>query len=228
MSTEKQLTEHESLALITAMIQKVKASYHERGTSSILWGAVITTTSLVTYLQMEYNFRLPFDIWLLALIAIVPQIFISIQESKDVRVKRYQDIATNLVWTAYGISIGCLVIYQNIVPHATTQILKDEGKQLMMHYINNSKPDEVLQPFVPSMYSFFLMIYAFPTFVVGMLYKFKPMIIGAIITYGLFVVSCFTTTKIDMLLGAIAAISCWLIPGFILRSKYLAQKKNNV
>jgi hypothetical protein len=31
-----------------------------------------------------------------------------------------------------------------------------------------------------------------------------------------------------MLLGAIAAIVCWFIPGIILRKKYLAQKKFNV
>lgn len=228
MSNEKKLTEQESLELITNMIQRVKTSYHERGTSAILWGAVIFITSLGTYLQMQFNYKLPFDIWLLALVAIVPQIIISIQESKEVKVKRYQDIATNLVWTAYGISIGCLMIYQNIVPSVTTDLLKQEGKQLFIHYLNNSKPDELLTPFAPSFYSLFLMVYAFPTFVVGMLYKFKPMIIGAIITYALFVFSCFTQTKYDMLFGAIAALVCWLIPGLILRSKYLAQKTNNV
>lgn len=228
MSNEKQLTEQESLELITNMIQKVKTSYHERGTSSILWGSVIFITSLGTYLQMQFSYRLPFDIWLLALIAIVPQIYISIKESKEVKVKRYQDIATNLVWTAYGISIGCLMIYQNFVPGVTSNLLKDENIQLVFHYTNNSKADEVAIPFLPSFYSLFLMIYAFPTFVVGMLYKFKPMILGAIITYLLFVLSCFTPNKYDMLFGAIAALVCWFIPGLILRSKYLAQKKKNV
>ena len=35
---EKQLTEKESLQLITEMIQKAKANIHERGTSAIMWG----------------------------------------------------------------------------------------------------------------------------------------------------------------------------------------------
>jgi uncharacterized membrane protein (GlpM family) len=54
------------------------------------------------------------------------------------------------------------------------------------------------------------------------------MIMGAIITYILFIVSCFTRSGIDMLLGTFAALACWFIPGIILRRKYLAQKSANV
>jgi hypothetical protein len=50
------------------------------------------------------------------------------------------------------------------------------------------------------------------------------MIYGAILSYGLFVMSCFTSSWNDMLLGTITAILCWLIPGILLRKKYLAQK----
>ena len=54
------------------------------------------------------------------------------------------------------------------------------------------------------------------------------LILGAIITYFLFIFSCFTESQYDILLGAIAAIVCWFIPGIILRKKYVAQKKSNV
>jgi hypothetical protein len=73
-----------------------------------------------------------------------------------------------------------------------------------------------------------MLLYAFPTLVTGLVKKFKPMLAGAIITYGLFVVSCFTAAKYDMLLGGVAAIACWFIPGIILRKKYLAQKQMHV
>jgi len=102
------------------------------------------------------------------------------------------------------------------------------GYQIVKHQINNSKPDEVIKPFTPSFYSMYILIYGFPTLVTGLVKKFWPMIIGAIISYTLFMVSCFTETKYDFLLGAIAAIVCWFIPGIILRSRYLKQKRANV
>lgn len=228
MSNEKQLTEQESLELITNMIQKVKTSYHERGTSAILWGTVITITSFTNFLELHYGFKLPFDIWLLVLVALIPQIYISISENREIKVKRYQDTACDLVWTAYGISIACLGFYQMIAPQITNKFLETEGQQLLIHYINNSKPNEHIAPFAPSIYSLYIMIYAMPTFVVGLLYKFKPMIFAAILAYIFFFVSLFTQTKYDMLLGAIVAFTSWLIPGIILRRRYLAQKTNNV
>ena len=54
------------------------------------------------------------------------------------------------------------------------------------------------------------------------------MTIGAIIAYLLFMASCFTETKYDFLMGAIAALVCWFFPGIILRAKYLKQKRANV
>jgi hypothetical protein len=94
----------------------------------------------------------------------------------------------------------------------------------MKHYTDGAKPDEKLLPFVPSFYSIYLMLYAFPTLVTGIVKKFRPMLVGALLGYSFFIISCFTSTEYDMLLGAATAICCWLIPGIILRRKYLAGK----
>ena len=80
---EHKMTEKESLELISKMINKAKNSYHDSGIGPILWGSVITLCSLVTYFQIRFQFKLPFDIWLLTLIAIVPQIFIVAKEKKN-------------------------------------------------------------------------------------------------------------------------------------------------
>jgi hypothetical protein len=47
-------------------------------------------------------------------------------------------------------------------------------------------------------------------------------------TYGFFMLSLFTESKYDMLLGSASALVCWFIPGIILRKKYLAQTRSNV
>lgn len=228
MADDKKMTEQESLDLITNMIQKAKGSYHETGIGSLLWGTVVTIASVVTYFQRTYDFYIGFDIWLLVLGAIIPQIIISIQEKKSNKVKKYEDDALNAIWLVFGITIFGLNAYQMIVPDVTDNFIQLEGWQLTKHYLDNTKPDEPINTFTPSIYSLFILIYALPTLVTGMVKKFKPMLYGALITYGLFIWSCFTITEYDFLLGGAAALICWFIPGVILRRKYIAQQQANV
>ncbi len=228
MQETKKMTEQESLLLISSMIQKAKATYHDRGVSALLWGSVVTIASLVSFFKMQFNFYIGFDIWLIVLFAIVPQIIISRKESKSIQVKRDDDEAIDIVWTVYGISIFCLVFYQNIVPQVSEKIIAADGWQLQKHFINNLQPDSIITPFIPSIFSLYLILYALPTMVTGVVKKFKPMIVGAVIAYIMFIISCFVTSKYDMLCGAVTAISCWLIPGIILRKKYLKNRASNV
>lgn len=228
MPNEKQLSEKESLQLITDMIQKVKNGYHDKGVGPLLWGTVVAIASFVSYLQLAYGFQLPFDIWWIVLLAIIPQIILVNQDRKTQQIKRHEEEALHAVWMVYAITIFGLSFFQGVVPDAAEHLMQLNGWQIVKHQINNSKPDEVIKPFTPSFYSMYILIYGFPTLVTGLVKKFWPMIIGAIITYVLFVVSCFTETKYDFLLGAIAALVCWFIPGIILRTKYLKQKRANV
>ncbi len=80
---KKKMTEQESLNLITNMIQKAKGSYHDTGIGPLLWGTVVSIASFVSYFERIYHFRLPFDIWLIVLAAIIPQIVISIREKNQ-------------------------------------------------------------------------------------------------------------------------------------------------
>lgn len=226
MTDEKKITEKESFELITQMIHKAKASYYETGIGSLLWGTVVSVASFTNYFERKFDFSIGFDIWLIVLFAIIPQIVISIRERKNSKVKKHEDDVLNIVWLVYGITIFGLSAYQMIIPDVTMSIIHEEGWEMMKHYTNGSKPDEILIPFAPSFYSIYILIYAFPTLVTGIVKKFKPMLYGAIIVYGLFIWSCFIKVEYDFLLGGIAAIICWLIPGIILRRKYLAQRKN--
>ncbi len=227
MANETKFSEQESLQLIAEMIKKAKGSYHDTGIGSLLWGTVVSIASLMSYLQREYDFTLAIDIWWLVFAAIVPQVYIAIKEKNNVKAKQYDDDLVNAVWLVFGISIFGLSFYQNIVPVQTERLIAEEGWTMMKHF-SDGRPDEVIRPFTPSLYSVYILIYAFPTLVTGMVKKFNPMKIGAIITYGLFILSLFTDSKYDMLLGSASALVCWFIPGVILRKKYLAQTRLNV
>jgi len=221
MAEDKKLSEEESLQLITEMIHKVKGSFHESGTSAILWGSVIGFCGLFSFAQAQFNFTTGwFDIWLLTLIAIVPQIIISIRESRKRKVLTYEENAMNAIWMIFGISIFAVAFYNNVVPAVTENIFANDGIELLQ----KNKATGVVtafHPFIFSVSSVYLILYAIPTLATGLVRKFKPMIIGGFLCYLVFIISCFTTYKYDMLLHSFAAISNWLIPGLILRNKFL-------
>lgn len=227
-ATNKELSEQESLRLITEMIQKVKSSAYETGVSPLLWGTVVFIAAFVSFLQAHFKFSLPFNIWLITAFAIVPQVIISINEGRQRKVRSYDDHAVDLVWTTFAITLFGLIIYGNIIPYATDNLSRQDGWVLAKQFINSNTPPEPIKPFAPSFTSIFILIYAFPTLVTGLAKNFKPMLYGAVVAYGLFIASCFTASKYDMLLAAISALVCWFFPGLILRKKYLKQKKVNV
>lgn len=220
MSDDKELTGNESLQIITEMIQKVKGSFNENGSSAILWGAVVAFCGLVSFAEAQFNFNIGFDVWFLIMVAVIPQIYIVFREKKRNLVKTYQQSATDNIWLVYGISIVALILYQNIVPGASDNILHQEGIQLLQ---KNTTTGEIkdFHFYVPGISSIYLIIYAFPTIATGLVCKFKPMIYGALICYGLFIISLYAPFKYDMLLMGLAGIFNWLIPGFILRQRYL-------
>jgi hypothetical protein len=113
MNTQENFSEKDSLRLITEMINKTKQSFHDTGFGPILWGVAITVCALTTFAQIQFNFKLPFDIWLLVFVAIIPQIIISIKENKTKKVKTYNDIALDYTWIGFGI---CMFILGFSIP----------------------------------------------------------------------------------------------------------------
>jgi hypothetical protein len=219
---EKNLTEEESLKIITDMIAKAKYHFHESGTSALLWGSTITICGLVSFSEAYWNWYIGFDIWLLPLIAIIPQIYISIKEGKNRKVVTHKETALNAIWTVYAISIFGLIFYINVVPGVTDKFYADEGIKLLKNSSGISAPYHSI---VPGSASLFLLLYAMPTLATGLVHKFKPMIFGAVLCYIFFIVSCYISTTFDLLLTGLAGMFNWLIPGFILRRRFFLQKR---
>lgn len=216
---QDKMTEQESLALISQMINKAKNSYHDSGAGPILWGSVITCCSLVTFFQIKFNFDLPFDIWLLTLVAIVPQIFIGIKERKQNKVKPYDEKMMDYVWICFAVSIFLLIfINYNIV---------QKLNPVFQTYIDvkGTRPEFNFSSFISS---FFLLLYGIPTIITGGCRNFRPMLYGGILCWVCCVISIYTKSDIDMLLTALAAIFAWLIPGLILWNKTKKRKAVNV
>lgn len=216
---EQKMTEKESLELISKMINKAKNNYHDSGIGPILWGSVITLCSLVTYFQIRFQFKLPFDIWLLTLIAIVPQVLIVAKEKKNNKVRSYDDHIMDAVWMCFGISIFLLIfINANIVKQLNP---------VFQTYIDvkGTRPEFNYSSFITS---FFLLLYGIPTIITGSCRGMKPMLYGGIICWICSIISVYTKIEWDMLLTAFSAICAWLIPGIILWSRYKKMRTTNV
>jgi len=217
---EKNLSEKESLELITKMIQKAKGSFHESGTSAILWGSVVALAGLINFAEEYWKFSIGFDIWWIVLAALIPQIFITIRERRNRKVVAHEASFMNAIWLVYGISIFALLFYFNVVPGVTDRLLSEQGNELVLRNVNNGRAEH-FRPFVLSHFSLLLILYAIPTLATGIALKFKPMLIGGILCYLLFIASCFTASVWDMLFNGLAGILNWLIPGLILRDRYI-------
>jgi uncharacterized protein with PQ loop repeat len=213
---EKQLTEKESLDLIAMMINKAKDSYYDTGFSAIMWGTVIAVCALVKLSEIHFGYRLPFDIYLLTLVAVIPQIFITIKEKKERKVKSYDDAYMDYIWLAFGICIFLMIFIVNAIFNVW-EPMAEEYQELTGHSVRY-RFHEFISPL-------FLMLYGMPTFITGAACKFKPMLWGGIFCWICSVVTIYTGVKIDMLLTAASAIMAWLIPGILMEREYRIYKK---
>ena len=214
--SERQLTEKESLDLITMMINKAKNSYHDTGIGAMMWGSIIAVCSLVKLAELQFDFKLPFDIYWLTILAIVPQIFITIREKKERKVKTYDDIYMDYLWLGFGISIFLMIFITNVLFNVWEPVAI-EYNQLAGH----PSPYDLREFIAP----LFLLLYGIPTFVTGAACKFKPMLWGGLLCWACCIITIYTTIKIDLLLTAFSAVFAWLIPGIIMEKEYRKAKK---
>lgn len=214
--SEKQLTEKESLDLIAMMINKAQNSYHDTGIGAMMWGSIIAVCSLVKLAELQFDFKLPFDIYWLTILAIVPQIFITIREKKERKVKTYDDIYMDYLWLGFGISIFLMIFITNVLFNVWEPVTI-EYNQLSGHPSSFN-----LREFIAPL---FLLLYGIPTFVTGAACKFKPMLWGGLLCWACCIITIYTTIKIDLLLTAFSAVFAWLIPGIIMEKEYRKAKK---
>lgn len=213
---DKKISELESLSLITQMINKAKNSYHSTGVGAMMWGFVIAVCSMVRLFEIHFDFKLPFDIYLITLVAVIPQIFISIREKKERKVKSYDDIYMDFLWLGFGISIFLLI-------HVTSNMYSAwDPVRIEYESISGKLPSFNFYEFVNPL---FLMLYGMPTFVTGAACKFKPMLFGGVFCWICSILTVYTPIKMDLILTALSAILAWLIPGILMEKEYRIYKK---
>lgn len=112
---EKTLTREESLELITSMISQAKNDYYDTGISALLWGSVIILCSLVGYVNTYLDWNALNYVWFLTIVAVIPQVLISIRERKARGYKTHQGDLVGGIWLSYAIAIFLFSFIDNVL-----------------------------------------------------------------------------------------------------------------
>ncbi len=73
-------------------------------------------------------------------------------------------------------------------------------------------------------FTYYILLYAIGTFVSGSLLRFKPLVVGGLFNFVLCAVSVKFLYDDQLLIGSLAILTSYIIPGHMMRWKYQKQK----
>ena len=193
---EKQIHPNESLAIINSMIDNAKNKIADDGFLFIFWGWNVLIAAMINYITVKLGIPNGSLAW--AILMPLGGIFSAIYGMKQRKNERVRTYVDQyLGYNWTAFLIGLLVII-GMSPF-------QQGRQT---------------------YFYIMILYGMATFISGGLLRFRPLIIGSLFSFLFAVISVFSS-DLDQLLCISGSIFCsYLVPGYMLRSKYRSQ--NNV
>ena len=195
---DQPITEKESINLIESMINKAKNNFSESGTLYLVWGITVMVCSLVQFIAIHfYSYPNAYYVWFLTWAVLIYQVIFLAKKRKEEKVKTYTGDIIKYVWLCF---VLCMLVIVFILQY--------------------QKAYTSINPAI-------LVMYALPTFLSGVILKFKPLITGGSLCWLFAAVSVFAAYDYQMLFICTAVIVAWIIPGIILRKKYLNENNQN-
>ena len=193
MEKDTSFSHKESLALIESMINKAKDRFNEDGFIYLLWGWVVLFCSIVHFILVQLQVRNYWMVWLVTWLAVIYQVFYLRRRRRRRTVQTYTDDIVKYVWITFG-----------IIMFLTGFLF---GMVLGEDYYRMINPG-------------FLALYGMPTFLSGIILRFRPLVWGGIGCWILSILATFIPQNYSILLVSAAMIIAWIVPGYLLRSKY--------
>ncbi len=189
------MTPEKNLYLIESMINRAKDRFSEDGHLYLLWGWVVFFCSVGHFILLNVlKYEKHYMIWMVTWLVVVYQMIYLARKKKREKVKTYTDDIMGYVWLAF---IASMFITGWI-------FARGQGEN---YY-------KLINPF-------FLMLYGIPTFLSGIILKFKPLIFGGAACWVLSLIATFIPYDYQLLLLSAAMIVAWIYPGYSLRNKYI-------
>lgn len=198
MEKEPGFTQAEGLELIQSMINKAKNRFSENGHLYLLWGWTVLICAFAQFvLQHFFQFPKHYLVWLATWIVVIYQTIYLRHRHNKAKVQTYTDDILGYVWL-------CFVILMVLFGFLFGQVM---GKD----YYKFISPG-------------FLALYGMPTFLSGVILRFKPLWIGGVCCWILSIIAPQVRNEYQLLLLPLAVILAWIIPGYLLKARY---KKEN-
>jgi hypothetical protein len=190
-SNEMQMTEKESLQLITSMINKARNRFNETGALYLLYGWVILICCLVQFVALYFfkNHHV-YYIWYFTWAAVIYQVVYLRKKRATDKTRTYTGEIIGFVWLVFIICISLLIFLQIYLKSPVT--------------INPS----------------ILIMYGMPTFLSGVILKSNALKRGGVCCWLLAVLSMFIAYEFQLLLIALAVILAWIVPGYLFKRKF--------
>ncbi len=192
---EPNFSAQESLALITSMINKTKDSVAVDSFYFLFWGWLVFAACTGQFILIEAGIAKSYYVWFSMPVGGVISAIYTIRQTKRTTPMTFVDEALSCLWISLGICFFVL-IYINVVSKSWQNA-----------------------------FTYYILLYAIGTLTSGQLLKFKPLVIGGIINFILAILCSHFTYQYQLLFGAGAILTSYIIPGHLLRNLY--SKKNS-
>ncbi len=188
-NNEKIMSSQESLKIISDMINRTKTNVREASFHLIFWGWLIVICSISEYLLYTLtSFENPWLVWLLTIPGIFVSLIYGFVKGSKQTVYTYADRIYMWLWLGFLFTAIILFVF-----------LGFENRM------------QTVGPYI-------LMLAAFPTFLSGVIIKFKPLVFGGISIWILSLVGFFAGPSIGPLAIPAAMITGYLIPGYMIKN----------
>jgi hypothetical protein len=194
---ETELSPGQSFQLIESMINKAKGRFNENGHLYLLWGWTILLCSLVQFTLIHFaGSSKHYFVWFFSWIVVVYQVVYLYRRRKSAKVRTYADEIIGYVWITF-----CVLLF--LIAFFLGRILGGNYYQYIFPVV--------------------LVLYGMPTFLSGIILRFRPLMFGGIGCWILSLIAGFVYYDYQLLFVAAAVIIAWIIPGYLLQVKFKKQ-----
>jgi FtsH-binding integral membrane protein len=193
MEKETSFSHAESLELIESMINQAKNRFNEDGFLYLLWGWVVLLCSVAEFILLRIQFQKHYLVWTLTWAAVIYQIFFLRRKRRKEKVRTYTDEVIKYVWITFIVMMFLAGV--------------------LIGAIQGAEYYKLIDPL-------FLVLYGMPTFLSGVILRFKPLMWGGIGCWLLSVLCTVIPVEYHLLLVSVAMIIAWIVPGYLLRLKF--------
>ena len=189
---ETNFNEQDSLRVIREMIENSKAKIKDNGFFYLLWGWLVLIASLSNFFLLKIGFEQAWLPWPVLMIGggIVSGIA-GYRLGKKATVRTMLD--TSMIYLWYGFLVTLMII-----------LISASIGRLSWEITN----------------ALIIALYGLGTFVSGGILKFKPLIFGGIFSWAIAIVTLFITGPFSLLMVALSIVVAYLIPGYMLKSRF--------